>query len=196
MLNHLQYMAIGPPLQTQTLSLSLSLSHTHARTYICIFDSHTVMQPADTPSALLWVKVTVKHRFHKFTRWLRRDKTRVYCIEDLIQPPPQYQTVRRNPPCVGELQMLQGELYRYRRQLFSDNTIYREFLSADVESLNRWIEQLEDLVYYEAATTIPERYRHEPIKSRILRRIRKRRGDIPPTHDEALPGETSITEIY
>ncbi|KAL7945010.1 hypothetical protein V8C42DRAFT_67320 [Trichoderma barbatum] len=152
------------------------------------------MQAPQGPSSLLWVKVPilVKHRFRDFIRWARKDKTTVYCIEDLIQPPPPYQAVRRNPPARGELDLLRIVLYYYRRQLFIENGIDREVLSADIESLHRWIEQLEYLVYWEMATTIPARYRHEPIKSRIIKRIKNLRREISNAEDDEFLGDEII----
>lgn len=97
----------------------------------------------------------------------------VYCVADLVDPPPQYQHVRRAMPAVGELEMLQAELYRCQTQSSNGNPIERELLDADVENLNRWIEQLEYIVYYDAATRIPRRYQKASFKTRVLGRIMK-----------------------
>ncbi|EHK21070.1 uncharacterized protein TRIVIDRAFT_51553 [Trichoderma virens Gv29-8] len=144
------------------------------------------MQAPTGPTTMPWIKapIVIRNRYRDFKRWLRKDKTTVSCIADMIQPPPPYQAVRRDPPVHGELDNLQFILYHYRRQLFSENGIDRELLSADIESLHRWIQQLEYLIYWDLATTIPTRFRHEPIKDRILRRIRRLRGEDPPPIDE------------
>ncbi|KAL7904609.1 hypothetical protein GGI35DRAFT_196041 [Trichoderma velutinum] len=144
------------------------------------------MEAPEGPTTLPWVKIPilVKQRYRNFRRWLRKDNTIVACVEDLIEPPPAYQAVRMNPPARGELENLRYELYHYRRQLFVEDGIDRELLSADIENLHRWIEQLEYLIYWNLATTIPTRYRHEPIKDRIIKRIRRLREEFSSTDDD------------
>ncbi|KAL7796712.1 hypothetical protein V8C37DRAFT_371245, partial [Trichoderma ceciliae] len=141
------------------------------------------MQSRDSPPSWAWIRIAFHALLFKLTpRWPRRSRKSgrmhifrrhppVYCIADLIEPPPRYQHVPRTPPVVGELEMLQAELYRCQTQSSGGNPIERELLNADVENLNRWIEQLEYLVYYEAATTIPQRYQRESVTSKIFKRL-------------------------
>ncbi|KAL6701580.1 hypothetical protein J3F84DRAFT_392085 [Trichoderma pleuroticola] len=138
------------------------------------------------PSILPWIKIPilVRNRYRNFRRWLRKDKTIVACVEDLIEPPPEYEAVRTAPPANGELDNLRYELSYYRSQLFVEDGLERELLSADIENLHRWIEQLEYLIYWNLATTIPTRYRHEPIKDRIIKRLRRLREEFSSTSDD------------
>lgn len=103
-----------------------------------------------------------------------RRRPSVHCVIDLLQPPPQYQQRRRIPPVVGELELLQAELFRCQSQSSNGNDVERELLDADAEQLSRWIEHLEDLVYMRAATTIPARYQQECSIARIYKQVFKR----------------------
>ncbi|KAK1254770.1 hypothetical protein MKX08_008765 [Trichoderma sp. CBMAI-0020] len=98
----------------------------------------------------------------------------VFCVVDLLYPPPQYQQRRSALPVVGELEILQAELYRCQSQSSFGNDVERELLDADAEHLSRWIEHLENLVYMEAATTIPSRYQQECAAVGMFKRAFKR----------------------
>ncbi|UKZ65022.1 uncharacterized protein TrAtP1_006224 [Trichoderma atroviride] len=98
----------------------------------------------------------------------------VFCVVDLLYPPPQYQQRRSALPVVGELEILQAELYRCQSQSSFGNDVERELLDADAEHLSQWIEHLENLVYMEAATTIPSRYQQECTAVRMFKRAFKR----------------------
>lgn len=144
------------------------------------------MEAPRGPSVMPWVRVPIiiKHRYREFRRRVRKDNTTVSCVADLIQPPPPYEAVRRTSPVNGEIDNLKYALYYYRRQLFFEVGLDRELLKADIVSLYRWIEQLEYLVYWNLATTIPTRYRHEPIKDRIIRHIKRLCGEESSTEDD------------
>ncbi|KAL6808514.1 hypothetical protein J3E69DRAFT_351567 [Trichoderma sp. SZMC 28015] len=131
------------------------------------------------PTTLPWVKypILVRDRYRNFRRWLRKDKTIVACVEDLEEPPPAYQAVRREPPADSELYNLQYELSYYHSLVYVEEGLERQLLYADIEYLHRWIVQLEYLTYWTSATTIPARYRHEPIKDRIIKGIRRLRAE-------------------
>ncbi|KAL9480285.1 hypothetical protein ACSS6W_005071 [Trichoderma asperelloides] len=103
-----------------------------------------------------------------------RRHPQAYCVADLLEPPPRYQQERRALPLVGELEMLQAELYRCRTRSSNGNDVERELLDADAEHLSQWIEHLEHLVYMEAATTIPSRYQQECMAITIFKRVFKR----------------------
>jgi hypothetical protein len=98
----------------------------------------------------------------------------VFCVADLLEPPPEYQQHRNAPPVVGELEILQAALYRCQSQSSNGNHVERELLDADAEHLSQWIEHLENLVYMEAATTIPSRYQQESTIARTFKRVFKR----------------------
>lgn len=99
------------------------------------------------------------------------------CIDDILEPPPQYQQERSAPPLVGELEMLQAELYRCRTRSSNSNDVEKELLDADAEHLSQWIEHLEHLVYMEAAKTIPSRYQQECMAAKIFKRVFKRNNN-------------------
>lgn len=134
----------------------------------------------------VWLPLAFEDMFDRLTgRWFRpvhpdyfiRTTMRrppVHCVDDLVEPPPQYQQARRAPPLVGELEVLQAELHRCRTQSSNGNDVERELLDADAEHLSQWIEHLEDLVYMEAATTIPSRYQQECMAARVFKRVFKR----------------------
>ncbi|KKP06131.1 hypothetical protein THAR02_01734 [Trichoderma harzianum] len=121
------------------------------------------MSGPEGPTTLPWVKypILVRDHYRNFRRWLRKDKTIVACVEDLIEPPPAYQAVRRDPPADGELYNLQYELSYYHSQIYVEEGLERQLLYADIEYLHRWIEQLEYLIYWKSATTIPARNKKE-----------------------------------
>lgn len=111
--------------------------------------------------------------FQKFSHQLPQHPP-VFCVVDLLYPPPQYQQRRSALPVVGELEILQRELYRCQSQSSFGNDVERELLDADAEHLSQWIEHLENLVYMEAATTIPSRYQQECIGVKMVKRVFQR----------------------
>ncbi|KAM0466787.1 hypothetical protein ACHAPV_000296 [Trichoderma viride] len=112
-------------------------------------------------------------RFIKTSRQLPQHPP-VFCVTDLLYPPPQYQHRRSALPVVGELEILQAELYRCQSQSSFGNDVERELLDADAEHLSQWIEHLENLVYMEAATTIPSKYQQECMAVKMVKRAFKR----------------------
>ncbi|KAM0477801.1 hypothetical protein ACHAPX_005567 [Trichoderma viride] len=118
-------------------------------------------------------------QFQKIARYPSQHPP-VFCVADLLLPPPQYQQQRSALPVVGELEILQRELYRCQSQSSFGNDVERELLDADAEHLSQWIEHLEYLVYMEAATTIPSRYQQECKAATIFKRVFKQNKDHEP----------------
>lgn len=120
----------------------------------------------------LFVRKPFSERFQKVGRPLPQHPP-VFCVADLMVPPPQYQQQRSALPVVGELEVLQRELYRCQSQSSFGNDVERELLDADAEHLSLWIEHLENLVYMEAATTIPSKYQQECKGIKIFKKVFK-----------------------
>ncbi|KAL6876857.1 hypothetical protein J3F83DRAFT_712396 [Trichoderma novae-zelandiae] len=134
------------------------------------------MSAPKTPHGLIWLKVFVRSNLHQVSRRIRHDESEVRCVEDHAVPPPPYQRVWKSPP-------VEGEVFRLRRVQFScherlkavvrDGPERRRLLE-DAEMLKRWIEHLEDLLAEHVGRTVPARFRREPYRERIKRRIKNR----------------------
>ncbi|KAL7897191.1 hypothetical protein HDV63DRAFT_88350 [Trichoderma sp. SZMC 28014] len=128
----------------------------------------------------LFARKPFSERFLMIGRPLPPQHPPVFCVADLVVPPPQYQQRRSALPVVGELEILQRELYRCQSQSSFGNDVERELLDADAEHLSLWIEHLENLVYMEAATTIPSRYQQECMGIKMFKKVFKRNKNDQP----------------
>ncbi|KAK1245892.1 hypothetical protein MKX07_004961 [Trichoderma sp. CBMAI-0711] len=138
------------------------------------------MSAPKTPPAIIWLKVFVRANLHRVSRKLRGDEPSAAHGADnelpLGPPPPAYERKHKSPHAEGEIATLQQELrlYEARLEVLPEDSPEGRMLLKDAEMLDRWIGHLEYLHAERVGRTVPARFRREPYRDRLKRRIKNR----------------------